>query len=119
MGPGGKSEKVYGFFDPPVFSPDENLESWRKNAGQWADSLKVAHDEETDRTFQTIFKLLGRTLYDRGLPDAQKAIADEAQSKGRVDNLQSEDPVEAALQIVKGVAVDPPISMVTRLMSSY
>ena len=30
-----------------------------------------------------------------------------------------EDPVEAALQMVKLVAVDPPISMVTRLISSY
>ena len=108
--------KLSGFFDPPLFAADGHLEAWRKKVGQWVDSLKVAHDQGTDRTFQTMFNLLVRTLYERGLPDARKAIVDEAQSKGQLDY---DDPVQAALSIVKLVAVDPPMSMVTRLISSY
>ena len=119
MDPGVNSGKVSGFFDPPVFSPDGDLESWGKRFGQWAESLKAAHDDGTDRTFQTVFKLLGRTIYNRGLPDSQKAIADEPHSKGHVDCLHMEDPVEAALQIAKIVTVNPPISTFTHLISSY
>ena len=66
-----------------------------------------------------MFKLFGRKLYERGLPDARKAIVDEAQSEGWLDYMQMDDSVQAALSIVKLVAVDPPISMVTRLISSY
>lgn len=77
--------------------------------------MKVVHDQGSDRAFKTIFKLLGRTLYDRGLPYSQKAIVDEAQAKGQIDSLQMDDPVEFFLQIVKLVAVDSLIAMVTNL----
>lgn len=66
-----------------------------------------------------MFKLLGRTFYGRGLPDVQKAIVDESESKGHLDYFQMFDPVQATLSIVKLVALDPPISMVTRLNASY
>lgn len=87
-----------------------------KKVGQQAKALKVAHNKRTNRTFQTIFKLLGRTLYDRALLDAQKAIVDKSQSRRPIDYLQMEDPVDVALQIVKLVAVNPPISTVTSLI---
>lgn len=66
-----------------------------------------------------MFKLSRRTLYERGLSHAQKAIVDEVQAKGQLDNLQMHDTVQASLSIVELIAMGPPISMVTRLTSSY
>lgn len=87
--------------------------------GQLIDPLKVDHDQGTDRLLQTNFRLFGRTIYERGLPDAQKAIVDEAQAKGQIDYFQIDNLVKAALQIAKLVPVDLPITMVPRLISSY
>lgn len=119
MGPGIKMTKNPGLFHPHIFSPYGDLEVWRKRFGQWADILKVTHEKGSDRHLQTMFRLLGRTLYDRDLPEAQKAIIDEEQDKGQIDYLQMDTPIEDALQIFKLVAVDPPITTVKSLISSY
>lgn len=63
-----------------------------------------------------MFKLLSRTIYFRV---AQKAIVDETQSNRLVNYLQMTDPIDAALQIFKLVAVDPHIAMVSLLISSH
>ena len=46
-------------------------------------------------------------------------MLDEAQAKGTIDYLQTSDPVGAVRDIVLAVAIDPPIAMVTRLISSF
>ena len=81
------------FLDPPLLAADCDLEAWRKKIGQWNESRKVVHDQGTDRTFQIVSKLLERTLYERGPPEGQKAIFDEAQSKGKLYFLQMGDSV--------------------------
>lgn len=111
--------KNLGLFDSPIFPPDGDLQVSRKGVYKWGDSLNVAHDKGSDRRLQTMYRLLGRNLYGGGLPEAQKAIVDEAQEKVEIDYLQMDNTVEAALQIIRLVAVDPPITIVTRLISSY
>lgn len=66
MGPWGKTSILSGFY-LPLFADDGDREAWRKEVGQCIGSLKVAYDQGTDRTFQTMLTLLGRTLYERGL----------------------------------------------------
>lgn len=66
-----------------------------------------------------MYTLIGHPIYNRGLHDAQKEIVNEAHEKENIDFLQRRNPVEVALQIVKLVAVDPPMAMVTRLISPY
>ena len=50
------------------------------------------------------------------LPRAQKSIVDEATEKGLLDYDQT-DQVKAVSEIVELIAVDPPIAIVTRLIS--
>ena len=57
-------------------------------------------------------------MYDRGLPQAQINIVDEAQESGLNDYIQ-EDQVKAAKEIVALIAVDRPIAFVTRLIDSF
>ena len=81
--------------------------------------MKAAHDNGKDRHFQTIYKILSRALFEKGLPPDQQAMVDEAQAKSTIDFLQTSDPVAAVRDIVDTVAVDLPIAMVTRLISSF
>lgn len=64
-------------------------------------------------------QILGQALYTRGLPCEQQAIVDEAQSKVTMDSTQTVNPVMAVSDIVKIVAVDPPIAKVTSLIPSF
>lgn len=64
-----------------LLSHEGDFHTWKKNVGQWSDALKEAHDNGHYCTLQTMFKLLGRTLYKHGLLEAQKAIFHETQSK--------------------------------------
>jgi len=118
MGPGsGRSGR--NIVDPPVYQSDGDLQDWRNRVGKWVSLMKAAHDEGEDRTYKTLFKILGRTLYERALPGDQQALVDEAQAKGEINYLQTDDPVQAVRDIVRIVAVDAPIAMVTRLISSF
>ena len=99
--------------------PDGDLQEWRRKVGRWVDVVKAAHDNGNDSHFQTLYKILGRALFERGLPADQQAMVDEAQAKGTIDYLQTSDPVSAVRDIVDTVAIDPPIAMVSRLISSF
>lgn len=120
MGPGGKAlAPSRDFLDPPMFRPDLDVQEWRKSIGKWVDLLKAAHDTGEDGRLKTIFRILGQTLYQRGLPPEQQSIVDEAQAKGVIDFHQTDNPVQAVLGIVNVVAVDPPMATVTRLIGSF
>ena len=77
MGPGIRSSSDRILSDPPVFSPDGDLQEWRRKVGRWVDVVKAAHDNGTDSHFQTLFKILRRALFERGLPADQQAMVDE------------------------------------------
>lgn len=81
--------------------------------------IKAAHDRGNYRAYHSMFKIIGQTLYTRGLPHEQQSIVDEAQSKVTINYVQSDEPVKAVLDIVKVVAVDQSIAKVTRLISSF
>ena len=61
---------------------------------------------------------MARQLYARGLRPEHRAVVDEAQSKEQIDYRQ-EDQVQGVKEIVNLIAVDPPIAIVTRLISSF
>lgn len=120
MGPGSKlPERTASLADPPMFTPDGDLRDWRRRVGRWVDYVKAAHDTGVDRHFKTIYKILGRTLYERGLPVDQQAIVEEAQVKGIINYKQDDDPIASVRDIVRTVAVDPPIATVSRLIASF
>ena len=119
MGPGERSSSSRILSDPPGFSADCDLQEWRRRVGRWVDIVKTAQDNGTDRHVQTIYNIFGRALFERALPPDQQTMVDEAQAKGTIDYLQTSDPVATVRDIVDTVAVDPPIAMVTRLISSF
>lgn len=94
----------------------KDMREWRKEVGRWVQLVKAANDVGTDRAFKTLFYILGQTLNLEGLPKEQQLIVDEAQSNHIIDYMQTESPVKAVMDIVKIVAVDPLIAMVTRLI---
>lgn len=118
MSPVNKSAKERLQTDPPFFHPDRDLQEWRRDIGRWVDLILAAAEKGNDRHFSTVAKILGRTLYERGLPSAKKSIVDEAQAKQVIDYRQ-DDQVEAVREIVNLIAVDPPIAGVSRLISSF
>lgn len=83
------------------------------------DLIKATHDAGEDKKIKTTYKILGQTLYQRGLPEEQQSIVDEAHSKGRIHFHRKDDPVQAVFEIVKVVVIDPPIAVFTRLISSF
>ncbi len=118
MGPGTDKLTQRGIADPPMFSPNKDQYIWRKDIANWVDLIKVGAEEGEDKLYKTIFKTLGRQLYSRGLPQAQKSIVDHAQEIGKIDYKQS-DQVAAVQDIVDLIAVDPPIVVVSRLIESF
>lgn len=59
-----------------------------------------------------------RIIFEQGLSPAQKSIVEEAQAKGHID-FRQEDQSRAVKEIVDLIAVDPPFSMVNRLITSF
>lgn len=118
MGPGTDKLSQRGVADPPMFSPNNDLYIWRKDIANWVDLIKVGAEEGEDKLYKTVFKTLGRQLYSRGLPQAQKSIVDHAQEIGKIDYKQT-NQVAAVQQIVDLIAVDPPIVVVSRLIESF
>ena len=118
MGPGLEQGKGRGPTDPPRFSANKDLHVWRKQVANWVDLVATAAEKGSDKLYKTVFATLGRQLYDRGLPQAQMSIVDEAQQRGLIDYKQ-EDQVKAVKEIVDLIAVDPPIAVVTRLIDSF
>lgn len=104
--------------DPPYFSPQADLQIWRKEVARWVDKIKASAEKGSDRLYKTVFATLGRHLYDTGLPSSQQSIVDEAQARGKIDYKQ-DDPIQAVKDIVDLVASDPPIAVVSRLICSF
>jgi hypothetical protein len=60
---------------------------------------------------------LGSQLY-RALPEAQRSIVDEAQARGEI-NFSQENQIKAVEEIVKLLATDPPMVIVSRLINIF
>ena len=118
MGPGANASKGLSPFDPPVISPSADLQEWRRDISRWIDTIRSAALKDSDRMYKTIFATLANHLYDRGLPSEQKSIVDEAQLKGLIDYKQ-DDQIAAVREIIELIAVDSPIAVVSRLISSF
>lgn len=87
--------------------------------GKLVDLVKFAHDSGAKRSYHTLFKIIGQTLYTRGLPREQQAIVYEAQDKGTINYTQTDNPVDAVHYIVKVFVAYPPIPSVTSLITSF
>ena len=61
---------------------------------------------------------MARQLHSRGLRPEQRSVVDEAQTKKEIDYRQ-ENQIKGVQDIVHLVAVDPPIAIVTRLISAF
>jgi hypothetical protein len=60
---------------------------------------------------------MGRQLY-RALPLSHCSVLDEAQARG-IFNFRQDDQLKAVEEIVKLFATDPPMAIVTRLISTF
>jgi len=118
MGPATNVTKGLSPTDPPVFDPASDLQEWRRDVARWVDTIAAAAEKGSDRLYKTVFATLANHLYDRGLPNAQKSIVDEAQAKGDIDYKQ-DDQIAGVRDIIELIAVDPPIAVVSRLISSF
>ena len=118
MSSGLEQGKGRGPTDPPRFSANKDLDVWRKQVANLVDLVATAAEKESDNLYKTVFDTLARQLYDRGLPQSQMSIVDEAQQRGLIAYKQ-EDQVKAVKEIVDLIAVDPPIAWVTRLIDSF
>ena len=85
MGPGFEQGKGRGPTDPPRFSANKDVHVWRKQGANWVDLVATAAEKGSDNLYKTVFATLGRQLYDRGLPQTQMSIVDEAQQRGLID----------------------------------
>ena len=119
MSPPRDTAKEPDYTKPPRFHPEIDFQEWRKRVAAWVATIKKAHEKGNDRSLQTKYTLLARIFYSEALPEAQKSLVDDEISKGEIDLYNDSDPVEMVLKIVNAVAVDAPISQVTRLISSY
>ena len=82
-------------------------------------SLKLLTITAQTNIFKPFTKFSAMFCSKKDYPPDQQAMLDEAQAKGTIDYLQTSDPVGAVHDIVMAVAIDPPIDMVTRLISSF
>ena len=104
--------------DPLLFSASGDPQEWRREVARWVDFITTAADKGQAKAYPTVKATLARHLYERGLPRAQKSVVDEAQAQRKLDYRQ-DDQVKAVSEIVELLAVDPPIAVVTRLISSF
>ena len=81
--------------------------------------FKATNENGSDLHFQTIFKILGGTLYELSLPPDQQTMMDEAQAKKAINYLQLDDPVAAVRDSMETIALYPPIAMVSRLINYF
>lgn len=116
MGPGPSSNRRNSN-EPPVFHPDQDHLEWRKSVSAWVDLIKASAEGGEEKLYKTLFATLGRRLFE-SLPFAQKSIIEEAQVNGKIDYKQS-DSIKAVKQIVDLIAIDPPITVVTRLIDTF
>lgn len=118
MGPAANVSKGLSPHDPPIFDPSGDLQVWRREIARWVDTIAQAAKKGQDKMYKTVFNTLANHLYDRGLPSASKSFVDEAQASGKI-NYKQNDQILAVQELVDLLAVEPPIAIVTRLISSF
>ncbi len=79
MGPGSEKNQARGIVDPPMFSPQDDMSTWRREVANWVDLITAGADNGEDKLYKTVKATLGTQLYNRGLPRAQKSMVDYAQ----------------------------------------
>lgn len=67
---------------------------------------------------QDLFTTISNHIYDLCRPSYKKSFVQEAQTNGQINHKQ-DDQVEAVQDIIKLLTVEPPISVVTRLISFF
>jgi hypothetical protein len=95
----------------------QDLYIWRKAVAEWVDLVHTAATQSEDRHFQTVNATLGRQLY-CALPSSHWIVVDEAQARGIIDFCQS-NQLTAIEEIVKLLATDPPIAIVSSLITAF
>jgi hypothetical protein len=103
--------------EAPTLMPGQDLYIWRKAVAEWVDLVSTAAAHSHDHHFKTVNATLGRQLY-RALPASQRSIVDEAQARGAI-NFRQENQLKAVEEIVKLLATDPPMAIVSRLINTF
>jgi hypothetical protein len=93
------------------------LYSWRKAVAEWVDLVTTAASQSSDRHFKTVRATLGLQLY-RALSASHRSVVDEAQARGAINYCQ-DDQVVAVNELVQLLATDPPMAVVSRLISTF
>lgn len=107
MGTGKESRS--SVYDPPMFTPRDDTQEWRRRVDKWVNLIKSAHDNRNDQHLQTTFKILGQVLYNFALSGEQQRIVDEGQEAKKINFFRTDDPIQAAMDIVRTVADDQPM----------
>jgi hypothetical protein len=97
--------------------PGQDLYIWGKAVAEWVDLVSTASAHSHDHHFKTVNATLGRMHY-RALPASQRSIIDEAYSRGAT-NFRQENKLKAVEEIVKLLATDPPMAIVSRLINTF
>jgi hypothetical protein len=103
--------------EAPTLMPGRDLYIWRKAVAEWVDLVSTSAAHSHDHYFKAVNATLGRQLY-RALPASQPSIVDEAQARGAI-NFRQENQLKAVEEIVKLLATDPPMAIVSRLISTF
>ncbi len=54
MGPGMEMSLPRGIADPPMFSPDKDYNTWRKDVANWVDFIKLGAEVDEYKLFKTV-----------------------------------------------------------------
>jgi hypothetical protein len=103
--------------EAPTLVPYQDLYVWRKAVEEWVDLVTTAANQSSDRHFKTVRATMGRQLY-RALPLSHRSVVDEAQARGII-NFRQEDQLKAVEELVKLLATDPPMAIVSRLITTF
>ena len=100
------------------FNAEQDNLVWRKNVLSWIELISARATLGEDKNYKPIFATLGNQLYEKGLPQAQKNIVDEAQIRRMID-FKQDNQIIAVKEIVDIVAVEQSISVITRLIDIF
>jgi hypothetical protein len=103
--------------EAPTLMPGQDLYIWRKAVAEWVDLVCTAAAHAHDRHFKTVNTTLERKLC-RAQPVSQRRIVDEAQERGAI-NFRQENQLTAVKEIVKLLAKDLPMAIVSRLITKF
>lgn len=105
---------------PPCFNDKCELFEWRKHIVKWASIMKAATELGEDRSYKANFIIICVIiLYNHALSIEERNLIDEAKEKNIINYIQTGDPIKAALDIVRIIAVYPPIVRAGRLINSF